>query len=134
MIQLAEKMLGPYEWGIYDILILPPSFSFSGMEHPCVNFVSPALVTGDKTGTIIIAHELAHSWSGNLVTCKNFEHLWVNEGLTTFIDGKIKSRLEKKPSLSRGLLGSIRWTYLNNKVFYPAKFNYLNINYIIFVL
>ena len=68
MVDAAEKLYGPYRWGRYDILVLPPSFPFGGMENPTLTFATPTIITGDKSNVDVIAHELAHSWSGNLVT------------------------------------------------------------------
>lgn len=85
--------LNRYVWGRYDILVLPPSFPFGGMENPCLTFVTPTLLTGDKSLASVIAHEATHSWTGNLVTNKNFEHFWLNEGFTRFIERKIVGRL-----------------------------------------
>ncbi|QQP32378.1 Leukotriene A4 hydrolaselike [Caligus rogercresseyi] len=99
MIATAEEICGPYIWGVYDVLVLPPSFPFGGMENPCLTFVTPTLLTGDKSLTDVIAHEIAHSWSGNLVTNSNFEHFWLNEGFTMFIERKIKGRIEKSEPL-----------------------------------
>lgn len=64
----AEDLCGPYVWGIYDILVLPPSFPYGGMENPCLTFATPTLLSGDKSNADVIAHEIAHSWTGNLVT------------------------------------------------------------------
>jgi leukotriene-A4 hydrolase len=72
--------VGPYVWGRYDILCLPPSFPYGGMENPCLTFVTPTLLAGDKSLADVVAHEIAHSWSGNLVGCINWEHFWLNEG------------------------------------------------------
>lgn len=79
--------------GIYDILVLPPSFPFGGMENPCLTFVTPTLLAGDRSLANVIAHEISHSWTGNLVTNANFEHFWLNEGFTVFIERKINSRM-----------------------------------------
>ncbi|KAJ2754259.1 Leucyl aminopeptidase yscIV, partial [Coemansia nantahalensis] len=86
-------VISPYQWGRYDLLVLPPSFPFGGMENPCLTFVTPTLLAGDRSLTDVIAHEIAHSWSGNLVTAKNWEHFWLNEGWTTFFERKIVGRL-----------------------------------------
>jgi len=94
MLSTAEELCGPYVWGIYDILVLPPSFPFGGMENPCLTFATPTLLSGDKSNADVIAHEIAHSWTGNLVTNQNFEHFWLNEGFTVFTERKIKGRLE----------------------------------------
>ncbi|KAI9505022.1 Leucyl aminopeptidase yscIV [Coemansia spiralis] len=93
MLQTAEELITPYQWGRYDLLVLPPSFPFGGMENPCLTFVTPTLLAGDRSLTDVIAHEIAHSWSGNLVTAKNWEHFWLNEGWTTYFERKIVARL-----------------------------------------
>ena len=89
MIQASEKMFGPYRWGRYDLLILPPSFPFGGMENPRLSFITPTVIAGDRSLTALIAHELAHSWSGNLVTNATWRDLWLNEGFTVFLQGRI---------------------------------------------
>ncbi|KAJ2081609.1 Leucyl aminopeptidase yscIV [Coemansia sp. RSA 988] len=93
ILQTAEDLISPYLWGRYDLLVLPPSFPFGGMENPCLTFVTPTLLAGDRSLTDVIAHEISHSWSGNLVTAKNWEHFWLNEGWTTFFERKIVGRL-----------------------------------------
>jgi leukotriene-A4 hydrolase len=89
----AEEICGPYVWGIYDLLVLPPSFAYGGMENPCLTFVTPTLLAGDRSLANVVAHEIAHSWTGNLITNRNFEHFWLNEGFTVFVERKIKGRL-----------------------------------------
>ncbi|XP_049285398.1 leukotriene A-4 hydrolase isoform X1 [Anopheles funestus] len=89
----AEEICGPYVWERYDLLVMPPSFPFGGMENPCLTFVTPTLLAGDKSLATVVAHEIAHSWTGNLVTNRNFEHFWLNEGFTVFVEGKIVGRL-----------------------------------------
>jgi aminopeptidase N len=89
MMAAAEKRFGPYRWGRYDILVLPPSFPFGGMENARLTFATPTVLAGDRSLVSLIAHELAHSWSGNLVTCASWEHLWLNEGLTTYLERRI---------------------------------------------
>lgn len=93
MLTTAESLCGPYVWGDYDILVLPPSFPFGGMENPCLTFATPTLLSGDKSNANVIAHEIAHSWTGNLVTNSNFEHFWLNEGFTVFTERKILGRM-----------------------------------------
>ncbi|GJQ82649.1 hypothetical protein Trydic_g19666 [Trypoxylus dichotomus] len=93
-LKTAEAICGPYLWGRYDLLVLPPSFPYFGMENPCLTFVTPTLLVGDRSVLFVIEHEIAHSWSGNLVTFTNFEHFWLNEGFTTFIQRKIVGRME----------------------------------------
>lgn len=89
MIAAAEKLYGPYRWERYDILVLPASFPFGGMENPRVTFATPTVIAGDKSLVGLIAHELAHSWSGNLVTNANAQHMWLNEGFTTYVENRI---------------------------------------------
>ena len=89
MLQAAERLYGPYQWGRFDILVLPPSFPFGGMEIPKVVFVTPTLIAGDKSLVSLLAHELAHSWSGNLVTNASWSDFWLNEGFTTYIEHRI---------------------------------------------
>jgi leukotriene-A4 hydrolase len=89
MMQVSEKLFGAYRWGRYDLLILPPSFPFGGMENPRISFITPTVIAGDKSLTALIAHELAHSWSGNLVTNATWRDLWLNEGFTVYLQGRI---------------------------------------------
>jgi len=89
MIDAAEKRFGPYRWGRYDILVLPPSFPFGGMENPKLTFVTPTVIAGDKSLVALVAHELAHSWSGNLVTNATWRDFWLNEGYTTYLERRI---------------------------------------------
>nr|XP_014343641.1 PREDICTED: leukotriene A-4 hydrolase [Latimeria chalumnae] len=76
MLKVAEDLAGPYVWGQYDLLVLPPSFPYGGMENPCLTFVTPTLLAGDKSLSNVIAHEISHSWTGNLVTNQTWEHFW----------------------------------------------------------
>lgn len=89
MLQQAEKLFGPYEWGRYDLLVLPPSFPFGGMENPRLSFVTPSLLAGDRSLVSVIAHELAHSWSGNLVTNATWRDQWLNEGMTSYLESRL---------------------------------------------
>lgn len=89
MIQVAESLYGPYRWERYDLLILPPSFPFGGMENPRLSFITPTVIVGDRSLTGLIAHELAHSWSGNLVTNASWKDIWLNEGFTTYVENRI---------------------------------------------
>jgi hypothetical protein len=97
IIETAEKLYGPYPWGRYDILVLPPSFPFGGMENPNVTFATPTVLVGDKSLVSLVAHELAHSWSGNLVTSAAWRDIWLNEGFTTYVQGRITEALYGKP-------------------------------------
>lgn len=93
MVAAAEKLYGPYRWGRYDILVLPPSFPFGGMENPTLTFATPTVLAGDRSLVSLIAHELAHSWSGNLVTNATWSDFWLNEGFTTYIEARIMEEL-----------------------------------------
>lgn len=96
MVAAASKLYGPYRWGRYDILVLPPSFPFGGMENPTLTFATPTLLAGDRSLVSVVAHELAHSWSGNLVTNANWNDFWLNEGFTTYIERRIMEELRGK--------------------------------------
>jgi aminopeptidase N len=97
MIEAAEALGGPYRWGRYDVLVLPPSFPFGGMENPRVTFATPTILAGDRSLTSLIAHELAHSWSGNLVTNATWRDFWLNEGFTTYFENRIMEQLYGVP-------------------------------------
>ena len=96
MIATAEKLYGPYRWGRYDILVLPPSFPYGGMENPDMTFATPTVLVGDKSLVSLVAHELAHSWSGNLITAASWRDIWLNEGVTTYVQGRITEALYGK--------------------------------------
>jgi len=89
MVEIAESLLGPYRWGRYDMIVLPPSFPFGGMENPRLAFMTPTLIAGDKSLVSTVAHELAHSWTGNLVSNATWRDLWLNEGFTTYFTNRI---------------------------------------------
>ncbi len=89
LLKTAEEYINPYVWEVYNILVLPFAFPYGGMENPCLTYVTPALLAGDRSLTNVIAHEIAHSWTGNLVTNKNWTNFWMNEGFTTFLERKI---------------------------------------------
>ncbi|MBK6939847.1 MAG: M1 family metallopeptidase [Planctomycetes bacterium] len=97
MVELAERLYGPYRWGRFDVLILPPSFPFGGMENPCLTFATPTILAGDRSLVALIAHELAHSWSGNLVTNSTWSDLWLNEGFTVYFERRIMEALYGVP-------------------------------------
>ncbi|XP_046970491.1 LOW QUALITY PROTEIN: leukotriene A-4 hydrolase [Vanessa cardui] len=96
-LQAAERLCGPYQWTQYDLLVLPPSFPYGGMENPCLTFVTPTLLAGDRSQADVIVHEIMHSWTGNLVTNRNFEHFWLNEGFTVFLERKVGASLIEDP-------------------------------------
>jgi leukotriene-A4 hydrolase len=87
--QLAEALYGPYRWGRYDLLVLPPSFPYGGMENPRLTFATPSVITGDRKLVSLITHELSHSWSGNLVTNATWSDFWLNEGFTTYLTNRL---------------------------------------------
>ena len=89
MIDTAEQMYGPYRWGRYDLLVLPPSFPYGGMENPRLTFATPTVIVGDKSLVSLVAHELAHSWSGNLVTFATDKDGWLNEGFTSYVENRL---------------------------------------------
>jgi leukotriene-A4 hydrolase len=93
MMAAAERLYGPYRWGRYDILVLPPSFPFGGMENPTLTFATPTILAGDRSLVSLVAHELAHSWSGNLVTNATWDDFWLNEGFTTYIEHRLMEEL-----------------------------------------
>lgn len=124
----AESVCGPYVWKIYDILVMPPSFPFGGMENPCLTFVTPTLLVkkwidleyhiiylviqwmkqaGDRSLVNVVAHEIAHSWTGNLVTNRNFEHFWMNEGFTVYVERRINGALYGEISREFAALGGL---------------------------
>ena len=89
MVEATEKRFGPYRWGRYDLLVLPPSFPFGGMENPRLTFATPTILAGDRSLVSLVAHELAHSWSGNLVTNATWRDFWLNEGFTVYLERRI---------------------------------------------
>ncbi len=106
MVTAAEELYGPYRWGRYDVIVLPPSFPFGGMENPMLTFATPTILAGDRSLTALIAHELAHSWSGNLVTNATWDDFWLNEGFTVYFEHRISEALYGEAySAMTGLLG-----------------------------
>ena len=93
MLEIAEELYGPYLWGRYDVIVLPPSFPFGGMENPMLTFATPTILAGDRSLVALIAHELAHSWSGNLVTNATWNDFWLNEGFTVYFERRIMEEL-----------------------------------------
>ncbi|MDO1528896.1 M1 family metallopeptidase [Fulvimonas sp. R45] len=108
MIETAESLYGPYRWGRYDLLVLPPSFPYGGMENPDMTFATPTIIVGDKSLVSVISHELAHSWSGNLVTSAAWRDIWLNEGFTTYVQGRITEALYGKRQADEETLLAIR--------------------------
>jgi aminopeptidase N len=103
MVAAAESLYGPYRWGRYDMLVLPPSFPIGGMENPRLTFLTPTMIAGDRSLVDLIAHELAHSWSGNLVTNASWKHWWLNEGFTTYVTTRILEVLYGEPVATMNL-------------------------------
>src|SRR5207249_9815079 len=97
MIQAASELFGPYRWGRYDVLVLPPSFPYGGMENPGLTFATPTILAGDKSLVSLVAHELAHSWSGNLVTNATWSDFWLNEGFTVYVERRILEKVYGRP-------------------------------------
>jgi aminopeptidase N len=98
-------LYGPYRWGRYDMLVLPPSFPYGGMENPRLTFLTPTVIAGDKSLTNVVAHELAHSWSGNLVTNRDWRDGWLNEGVTSYVENRVIEELygSERATMERAL-------------------------------
>jgi len=97
MITTAEKLCGPYAWERFDVLVMPPSFPFGGMENPMLTFATPTILAGDRSLVALIIHELMHSWSGNLVTCSQWSDLWLNEGWTVYLERRMVETMYGRP-------------------------------------
>jgi leukotriene-A4 hydrolase len=93
MVETAERLYGPYRWGRYDVIVLPPAFPYGGMENPTLTFLTPTFIAGDRSLVALVAHELAHSWSGNLVTNAVWPDSWLNEGFTSYFENRIMEAL-----------------------------------------
>ncbi len=105
MVETVAALYGPYRWDRYDVLVLPPSFPFGGMENPMLTFATPTILAGDKSLVGLISHELAHSWSGNLVTNATWRDFWLNEGFTTYIENRIQEAIYgREPALMEQVL------------------------------
>jgi hypothetical protein len=89
MLETGERMAGPYRWERYDVLIMPRAFAYGGMENPRLSFISPSIIAGDRSLVSTVVHELAHSWSGNLVTSATWDDFWLNEGFTTYLERRL---------------------------------------------
>ena len=96
-IEVAEKIVLPYQWTQYNVLVLPPSFPYGGMENPIFTFATPTIISGDRENVDVIAHELSHSWSGNLVSNASWEHFWLNEGWTTYLERRLQAAVHGEP-------------------------------------
>jgi leukotriene-A4 hydrolase len=114
MIDIGEDLYGPYRWGRYDLLVLPPSFPFGGMENPRLSYVTPTIIAGDGSLLALVAHELAHSWSGNLVTNAAWRDLWLNEGFTVYFEARIMEALYGREV--RDQLAKLAWDGLKETV------------------
>lgn len=114
MISAAESLYGPYKWGQYDLIVLPYSFPFGGMENPKLTFANPTLIAGDRSAVSVVAHELAHSWSGNLVTNATWEDFWLNEGFTVYFENRIMEKLYGKETAD--MLALIEFQELEKEV------------------
>ncbi len=114
MVEAAESLYGPYAWGRYDLLVLPPSFPFGGMENPRLTFATPTIIAGDRSLVSLVAHELAHSWSGNLVNNATWSDFWLNEGFTVYFENRIMEKLYGKPRAD--MLADLGWTSLQDTI------------------
>ncbi len=108
MMDAANQLFGKYPWKRYDLLVLPSSFPFGGMENPRLSFVTPTIITGDKSLISLVAHELAHSWSGNLVTNASWNDVWLNEGFTNYVENRIMQQVYGQPRADMELLLNVR--------------------------
>lgn len=113
-IESIEKIIYPYQWGTYNLLVLPPSFPYGGMENPVYTYCTPTVVSGDRQNVDVIAHELSHSWSGNLVTAASWEHFWLNEGWTTYLERRLQAAVHGEPH--RDFSAIIGWKSLVDAV------------------
>ena len=120
MLDTASELFGPYQWGRYDLLVLPPSFPFGGMENPRLSFITPSLLAGDHSLVSVIAHELAHSWSGNLVTNATWRDQWLNEGMTSYLESRLMEVLYGKDRVDEEKVLGFEELYLNFETIVPA--------------
>ncbi|WP_338064656.1 M1 family metallopeptidase [Tsuneonella mangrovi] len=121
MVSAAETLYGPYRWGRYDMIVLPPSFPYGGMENPTLTFLTPTFIAGDRSLTGLVAHELAHSWSGNLVTNAVWGDGWLNEGITSYFENRIVEQIYgKKRAEQEALLSFAAMENTLNRVGYDA--------------
>ncbi len=129
MINTAESLYGPYAWDRYDLLVLPPSFPFGGMENPRLTFVTPTVIAGDRSLVSLIAHELAHSWSGNYVTNADWNDFWINEGFTTYFERRIMESLYGKEYTDMlAVLAKKDWVAANRDIGSTNKDTHLHLD------
>lgn len=114
-LQAAESVIFPYKWGQYNVLVLPPSFPYGGMENPIFTFATPTIISGDRQNVDVIAHELSHSWSGNLVSNASWEHFWLNEGWTTYLERRIQA-INHGSDKWRDFSAIIGWSALSDSI------------------
>lgn len=114
-LQAAESLVYPYAWGEYNVLVLPPSFPYGGMENPIFTFATPTIISGDRENVDVIAHELSHSWSGNLVSNASWEHFWLNEGWTTYLERRIQATVHGSDAY-RDFSSIIGWKALSDSI------------------
>ena len=127
MLDQTESLYGPYRWGRYDLLVLPPSFPFGGMENPRLSFITPSVLAGDRSLVSLIAHELAHSWSGNLVSNLTWRDIWLNEGVTSYLEARLMELLygreradEERLLMFRSLLENMETVPLEMQALAPV--------------
>ncbi|KAK8124565.1 Leucine aminopeptidase 2 [Apiospora kogelbergensis] len=113
-LDVAQNLIFDYQWGEYNVLVLPPSFAYGGMENPIFTFATPTIISGDRQNVDVIAHELSHSWSGNLVTSCSWEHFWLNEGWTTYLERRIGAAIHGGPQFDFSAI--IGWKALEDTV------------------
>ena len=121
MLETAEDMFGPYQWDRYDLLILPPSFPYGGMENPRLSFLTPSLLAGDRSLVDVVAHELAHSWSGNLVTNATWRDGWLNEGMTSYLEARLMEVIYDKERVDVDNVIGYEELLLDFKVIIPER-------------
>lgn len=125
-LQAAENVTSPYTFGRYDILVLPDSFPYGGMENPSLTFVTPALLTGDRENVSTIAHEICHSWFGNGIGCASWSHFWLNEGWTTYTERLTSSKNDAERGFEYIIGAKALYDALSKM---PAKYQRLQIPY-----